>query len=123
MTTLTQLTSNQAGKEITANENFTATSPAALFGRRVPGTTGLIWAYYGGAFKTSGGTLTMLSNATLSLAASSTLYIEANPADGTVAAVATAFTTGNIPLYKVITGASTITSYEDWRVFGLLTKA
>ena len=121
MTTLTQITSNQAGKEITSNENFAATSPSGLFARRVPGTTGLTWAYYGGAFKTSGGTLTMLANGSLSLTASRTIYIEANPTDGTVAAVPTTFTSGRIPLYKVITGTATVTSYEDWRMFTMVT--
>jgi len=121
-TLLDLLSADQAQKEVTANAALDAASPAMLFGRRASTATALTWGYYGGAFKASGGTLSLLANGTVSLPASSTRYIEADPADGTVAAVATAFTTGKIPLYKVVTGSATVTSYEDWRLPGLAVK-
>lgn len=123
MASLTQITSAQAGKEITANENLAAVSPAALFSKRVPGTTGLTWSYYGGTFTKADGTRVQIANGTLTLTASSTLYLQANPADGVVSAVTGAFTAGYLPLYKVVTGTSSVTSIEDWREFATRTHA
>lgn len=123
MTSLTQITSEQAGKEVTANENLAAVSPAALFSKRVPGTTGLTWAYYGGTFTKADGTRVQIANGTITLTASSTLYIQANQADGVVSAVTGAFTAGYLPLYKVVTGKASVTSIEDWREFATRTHA
>lgn len=112
-TTLDLLTVGQAGKETTANELFDAGSPAVLFGRRATTTTGLTWGYYGGDLEVDGG-LTSIANGTLTLAASSTNYVEATRA-GVVSSNTTGFTAGRIPLYEVVTGTSTITSYTDRR--------
>jgi hypothetical protein len=65
------------------------------------------------------GVITEISNDVLTLDASDTSYIEADPTDGSVSANTTAFTAGSIPLYTVVTGASTITSYTDHRGFVL----
>jgi len=54
----------------------------------------------------------------VTLTASSTNYVEANPADGTVSANTTSFTAGWTRLYSVVTGASTVTSYTDLRIVG-----
>jgi hypothetical protein len=110
---LAQLTSGQSGKEATVNELFDAHSPASLFGRRATTTTGLTWGYYGGDLEIDGA-LTTVANGTLTLAASSTNYIEATRA-GVVSSNTTGFTAGRIPLYEVVTGASTVTSYTDRR--------
>lgn len=108
---------NQGGKEVTANAYFDAASPATLYGRRASTCSGLTWGYYGGVVRLAG-VATVIANGTLSIPASVTRYIEADPVTGAVALV-TAFTAGKIPLYTVVSGASTVTSYTDHRAFAL----
>lgn len=108
---------SQSSKEVTANAYFDAASPATLYGRRASTSSGLTWGYYGGIVRVAG-VATVIANGTLALPASSTRYIEANPSTGAVALV-TSFTAGNIPLYTVVTGASTVTSYTDHRAFAI----
>ena len=106
---------SQSSKEVTANDLFNAGSPATLFGRRGSLCSGLSWFYYGGVMLVDG-VLTAIANnaAALALTASATNYIEATRA-GVVSKNTTAFTAGAIPLYTVVTGASTVTIYTDWR--------
>lgn len=113
-THLDLLSASQAQKEVTANAVFDAASPATLFGRRNSTTTALTWGYYGGKVLI-GGTITSIANGTVALTASTTNYVEASNA-GAVSKNTTGFTAGSIPLYTVVTGASTITSYTDQRV-------
>jgi hypothetical protein len=115
-TNLDLISSSQAQKEITANALFDAASPAMLFGRRASTTAGLSWGYYGGTLNVSG-TPTSISNGTVALTASATNYLEATAA-GVVSANTSAFTAGRIPLYTIITGTSTVTSYGDKRIGG-----
>ena len=90
---------------------------ASLFGRRATATTGLTWGYYGGVFSATPTARVVVSNGTVSLTASATNYIEADNTTGAVTKNTTAFTaSGKRPLYKVVAGAATVTSYEDWRV-------
>jgi len=105
---------SQSGKEVTANAYFDAASPATLFGRRASTCTGLTWGYYGGNVLVDG-TVTAIANGTLTLTASTTNYIEANRS-GTVSKNTTGFTAGSTPLYAVVTGTSTVTSYTDYRL-------
>jgi hypothetical protein len=116
-TNLDLISTSQANKEITANSLFDAASPAMLYGRRAVATSGLTWGYYGGTVSISG-TPTQIANGTVTLTASATNYIEADPADGTVSVNQTGFTTGRTPLYSVVAGASTVTSYTDQRTLG-----
>ena len=111
---LTQLTTAQAGKEATVNELMNAVSPAAIFGRR-QSSSGLNWDYFGGRFRQSDGTYIAIANATIALTASNTNYIEVT-VDGSVSANTSAFTSGRIPLYTIVAGASTVTSYTDQRL-------
>lgn len=113
--TFDAIAQGQSGKEITANAFFDALSPASLYGRRQSTTSGLTWGYYGGNVLINGA-LTQIANGTLMLTASTTNYIEANPADGTVSKNTTGFTAGRIPLYAAVTGASTVSSYTDFRL-------
>lgn len=113
-TNLDTLSSSQAQKEVTANALFDAGSPATLFGRRASTTSGLTWGYYGGIL-TVDGVLTSISNGTVALSASTTNYVESNRA-GTVSKNTTGFTAGRIPLYTIVTGASSVTSYTDHRL-------
>lgn len=106
---------SQSAKEITANAMLDAVSPASLYGRRQSTSSGLTWGYYGGNMLING-VLTQIANGTLSLTASTTNYVQALPASGAVSSNTTGFTAGSIPLYTVITGASTVTSYTDHRL-------
>lgn len=106
---------SQASKEATANELFNAGSPVALFGRRSSTTTGLTWGYYGGPMVVDG-VLTIIANGTVTLSASTTNYIEATRA-GVVSKNTTAFTPGSIPLYTAVTGASSISTWIDYRAW------
>lgn len=116
MTTLVTIASNQAQKEVTANQNFEVTAPSAIFGRKFTTTSALTWGYYGGYFSVNG-VLTLIPDGTLALTASSTSYIQVNRS-GVVSFNTTGFVVGNFPLYAVLTGASTITSYIDYRQAG-----
>jgi hypothetical protein len=113
-TNLDLISSSQASKEVTANALFDAASPAILFGRRASTTAALTWGYYGGTIMVDG-VLTAIANGTVALSASTTNYIEATRA-GVVSKNTTGFTPGSTPLYSVVTGASTITSYTDYRL-------
>ena len=112
--TFDPIVQSQASKEVTANAFFDAASPATSFGRRQSTTSGLTWGYYGATI-TVDGALTQIANSTVALTASTTNYVEATRA-GVVSKNTTGFTAGSIPLYSVVTGASTVTSYTDYRL-------
>ncbi|KVP76933.1 hypothetical protein WJ94_16110 [Burkholderia ubonensis] len=114
---LDQISSTQANKEVTANALFDAASPGSLWGRHASATSGLTWAYYGGNFVDNTGTNHAISNGTLTLTASATNYIYANATTGAVSANTTGFPAGSVPLYSVVTNASTATSYTDYRSY------
>jgi hypothetical protein len=114
-TNLNTVSSTQSAKEITINELFDAASPATLFGRNAVTTSGLTWGYYGGDMLVDG-VLTSISNGTVVLTASTTNYVEATAA-GVVSKNTTGFTAGRIPLYSIVTGTSSVTSYSDQRVW------
>ncbi len=109
------ISSSQAQKEVTANAMHDAASPAMLFGRRASTTSALTWGFYGGMMLVDG-VLTAIANRTVALTASQTNYVEATRA-GVVSKNTTAFTPGSIPLYTVVTGTATITSYTDDRAW------
>lgn len=98
-----------------SNELHNAASPASVFGFRKATSSGLTWGYFGGRAKIAGQMVT-ISNGTVTLTASATNYVEVAPATGVVSANTTGFTAGRIPLYRVVTNASAVTSWEDWRL-------
>ena len=112
--TFDPIVQSQASKEVTANAYFDAASPATIFGRRQSTTSGLTWGYYGGRWLVDS-LLSIITNGTVTLTASTTNYVEATRA-GVVSKNTTGFTPGSIPLYAVITGAATVTSYTDYRI-------
>ena len=112
--TFDPIVQSQASKEVTANAFFDAASPATSFGRRQSTTSGLTWGYYGATI-TVDGALTQIANSTVALTASTTNYVETTRA-GVVSKNTTGFTAGSVPLYSVVTGASTVTSYTDYRL-------
>lgn len=109
------ISASQATKEVTANAYFDAASPAVFFGRRASQCSGLTWGYYGGTMRVDG-TLTQIANGTTGLSASATTYLELTRA-GVINKATGAFTPGNIPRYVIVTGASSVTSYTDYRAW------
>lgn len=114
-TNLDLISASQASKEVTANAMFDALSTASLFGRRASTCTALTWGYYGGRILVDG-VLTTIANGTVALTTATTNYVEATRA-GVVSANTTGFTAGSIPLYTIVAGASTVTSYTDERTW------
>lgn len=112
--TFDSISSSQLQKEVTANAFFDAASPATSFGRRASTTAALTFGYYGATILVDG-VLTQIANGTVALTASTTNYVETTRA-GVVSKNTTSFTAGQIPLYQIVTGASTITSYTDYRL-------
>jgi hypothetical protein len=126
---LDTITSTQDQKEVTANNMAEAESPAALFGCRPSTTTGLTFGYYGGVMIVDG-VVTAISSGTVLLTTATTNYVESTTA-GVVSTNTTSFTAGRIPLYTIVTGASTISTVTPARghlflgheTQGMLTKA
>lgn len=112
---LDNISESQAAKETTANQLFDALSPSSLFGRRASTTTGVTWGYYGGTIMLDG-VLTVIANGTVALTISTTNYVQATRAGG-VSVNTTGFTAGQIPLYTIVVGAATVTSYSDHRAW------
>jgi hypothetical protein len=109
------LTTLQAAKEAAANALFNSASPSMLYANNPATTTGLTWGFIGGRYRSSA-----IANGTVALTASTTNYVVANATSGAVTS-STATTNWNnqvgfIRLYLVVTGASSITSYEDHRI-------
>lgn len=112
---LTQMTGSQASKEVTFNTVCDALSPSSFWGRNAVSSTGLSWAYFGGfVYANNTMLLSAIANGTVTLTASATNYVEMTQA-GVVSANTTGFTAGRIPLYTVVTGVSTVTSWIDYR--------
>lgn len=93
-------------------EALDALSPASLGGRRASTTTGLTWGFYGGKVLING-VPTAVANGTVMLTASTTNYVSISQAGAVV--TATTENPANAPLYTVVTGTATVTSYVDKR--------
>jgi hypothetical protein len=113
-TNLATLSSGQASKEVTVNELFDAHSPVSYGGRDADTSSALTWGYYAGRWAGS-----TVANSTITLGASTTTYIVCHRTTGAItASTATTNWTDTATygrLYKVVSGASTVTSYEDHR--------
>ena len=108
------ITAAQSSKEVTANELFNSASPALLYARRASTSTALTWGFYGGRYNG-----TAIASGTVALTANTTNYVVALRSTGAVS-TSTATTNWNdtsnyLRLYQVVTGASTVTSYQDHR--------
>jgi hypothetical protein len=108
------LIASQVSKEITANAFFDAASQATRNGRRASTSGGLVWGVYGGNSLVAG-VPTFIANSILTLPASSTIFIEAAANTGIVYQNVSGFTPGRIPLYMVVTSATSVASYTDLR--------
>jgi hypothetical protein len=111
-TLIDTISSSAANKELTANGNFDAGSPAMIWGRRASTTNLLTWGYYGGWYNGA-----QVSNGTLTLSASATNYVYANASTGAVSVNQTGFPANVIQLYTIVTSATTVTSYTDQRAY------
>ncbi|MFZ7338088.1 hypothetical protein ACLS0R_17810, partial [Comamonas jiangduensis] len=104
----------QDAPEVPVNENFEALSHVAVYAKDATTTTGLTWGYLGGrwgGFTITPGTLMLMPN--------STLYITASRSTGAVsvsdATTAWDNVAGHARIYKLTTGAATVTAVEDYR--------
>lgn len=111
-TLLDTIASNQAAKEVVANALFDAASPAMIWGRHASACSGLTWGYYGGTYAANS-----ISNGTLTLTASTTNYVYGDNATGAVSVNTTGVPSGKIPLYAIVTGSTSVTSYTDLRSY------
>lgn len=111
---LDQVSQNAIQRETTINANFDAHSPSSIFGRRASTCSALTWGYYGGRLDG-----TSAANGTVALTGATTNYVVAHR---TTLAVSTSTATTNWNdtatygrCYKIVTGASSVTSHEDHR--------
>lgn len=109
---LDALAASSGNLPVRINELFAAHSPSSLGGRRAGTTTGLTWGYYGGYLLVNG-VATIVANGTVTLTGSATNYVSISPAG--VVSVSASRTAGNAPLYAIVAGASSVTSYVDER--------
>ena len=116
---------NQTSK---ANALFNAVAPVGVYGLKYADTSGLVLGYHGGKLSVNG-VVTTISDGTVTLTASSTNYVEANPSTGAVTKNTTAYTPGYWRIGRAVTGSASITTWYDDRFlnFGqqtrMLTKA
>lgn len=106
---LPQIEPGQASKEVTANGNFAAASPAMAFAQDAPNTLGLVFAYLGARRDAS----TLIAAGTHACGASTTVYMAVAWADWTVS-----FSTSSTDwddhenygqAYKITAGVSSLT--------------
>jgi hypothetical protein len=111
---LKQIEPAQLNPDVPVNELFDAHSPASYGGRNADATSTLTWGYYAGRWAGS-----TVADSTITLGASTTTYIVCHRTTGAItASTATTNWTDTATygrLYKVVSGASTVTSYEDHR--------
>jgi hypothetical protein len=108
-----KLSTAQAQKDVTINDFLDQASRAANFGRR-SNSTGLTWQHYGTERWYINATATTKANGSVSLTASSTRYLSVNRSL-TLSEVGSAFAADKFALYKIVTGTSSVSSYEDHR--------
>lgn len=107
----------QDSPEVLVNENFEALAFMAVFAKNPETTTGLTWGYLGGRW---GGEA--VAPGTLTLSANSDNYVVVSRSTGAISVSATDAdwnaASAYARVYKLTTGASTVTAVEDWRAGG-----
>lgn len=93
-------------------------SPTSLYdlGEDAGSTTGLTWGWVGGTIR-QGASVVTVASGTLTLSASTTSYIEVNPATGSVVGNTTGFSADRIPLRQVVTSTAEQISSTDKRAW------
>ena len=113
--TLDTISSSQAAKETTANALFNAQALSGMFSNRLSTTAGLTWGYYGTASRLYvNATATTKANGTIAITTAATRYLSFDRAF-TPTEVTSAFPPAGFAAYKIVAGASTLTSWEDHR--------
>lgn len=113
-TNMDTIATTDAGKEVKVNNYMDAASYGTAFGRRATACSGLTWGYYGISRLYVNGIAVVKANTTITLTASSTRYLAADRALA-ITENATAFPADKLAIAKIVTGAATVTSYEDHR--------
>lgn len=127
-TPLGTITNGQGNQTTKANGLFNALSPVAIYALEYANTSGLVLGYHGGKISVNG-VVTAIADGTVTLTASVTNYVEANPTTGAVTRSTSAYTPGYWRIGRAVTGTASITTWYDDRFlnFGkqtwLLTKA
>lgn len=117
MTVLQQWMPAQADPQVPVNENFQTLEHMAVYARDPATTAGLTWGYLSGRWSGF-----VVAAGTLALTASATNYVVVQRSTGAIS-TSTANTHWNdvaayARVYKLTTGAATVTAVEDWRVGG-----
>jgi hypothetical protein len=104
----------QALAQVLFNQLAAALANVLVYANAYQTTSGLVWGYYGGRW---GGF--SVAAGTLALTLSTTNYVVVALADGSIS-VSTSNTNWNdttnyVRVYKIVTGASAVTSVEDHR--------
>lgn len=104
----------QDSPEVPVNENFKALEHMAVYAKDATTTTGLTWGYLGGNWRG-----VAIAAGTLSLTANATNYVVVNRETGAVSVSATDINWNaglqHAHVYRLVTGAATVTSVEDFR--------
>lgn len=108
------IASSQGQKEVTANALFHALSPSSYFANRLSTTSGLAWGFYGVNRFYVNATATAKANGTISITTAATRYLSVDRALN-LSEVGSAFAADKLALYKIVAGASTLSSWEDHR--------
>lgn len=117
MNVLQQWMPAQADPQVPVNENFQSLEHTAVYAKNPATTTGLTWGYLSGRWSGF-----VVAAGTLALTASATNYVVVDRATGVIS-VSTVNTNWNATsayarVYKLTTGAATVTAVEDWRAGG-----
>lgn len=108
------LSPSQDNQELRVNELLQSVSPAGAFARRDSTVSGLTWGFYGVPRWHINATATAKANGTIAITASATRYLSLDRALA-FSEIATAFAADKLALYKLVSSASAITSWEDHR--------
>ena len=118
----------QGDQSAKANGLFDAVAPTAIYGLKYSSTSGLALGLHGGKVAING-VVTVIDDYSGTLTASTTNYVEANPATGAVSKNTSGYTPGYWRIGRAVAGTATITTWYDDRFlnFGkqtsMLTKA
>lgn len=118
MTVLNQIYQNQLQKEVTINENFSATSIAGIFSDR-GNHNGLNYNFYGGRYQKQDGTQGNITNGFISLSDNTINYVYFNLQNEVIEKTTASIPLNCFPIAKITTSSGSIVSIEDLRVLAL----
>ena len=108
------ISSSQGAKETTANALFNALGLGGPLSKRDSTTSGLTWGAYGIPRWYVNATAVTKANSTIAITTAATRYLSCDRSLA-LSEVGSAFAADKLALYKIVTGASTISSWEDHR--------